>query len=465
MTIRKQIILLFSVTVVSVIAVIFIAIYMVFSEYREEEFQQRQKEKIKTTIKFLGDVEEMNESLAQAMDKITIHDFYDEKMLVFNEKKELIFSSIDDLPISIYKNILDKLSPENSWLETYEEEYDVVGVYVFDNRGRGYYGISKAFDEYGFTKLEFLRYILIFSFLIISALVITIAIYLSRRIAKPITAMARNIEKINFSKKLEPIEINHGNQDEIKLLVERFNALVDRTNEAFSFQKHAINHISHELKTPISVLVSKLEELENQEDITKLRKGINQQKRNTKNLANIINTLLSLSKVESQREVKTEKIRIDELIFDILEEVQVLDQDFSFNVDYLLDELDEKNLTLDVNKDLIRAALSNLILNAKNYATEKEAKIEISESNKKLFITIKNKGQLLSDKEDKYLFEYFFRGKNSYGSSGFGIGLVLAKRIINLHKGELSYKKQKPDLNIFVVELEKDYSSSSKQFS
>lgn len=457
MTIRKQIILLFSVTVVSVIAIIFIAIYMIFSEYREEEFQQRQKEKIKTTIKFLGDVEDMNESLAQAMDKITIHDFYDEKMLVFNEKKELIFSSIDDLPISIYKNILDKLSPDNSWIETYEEEYDVVGVYVFDNKGRGYYGISKAFDEYGFTKLEFLRYILIFSFLVIAALVITIAIYLSRRIAKPITAMAKNIEKINFNKKLDSLEINHGNQDEIKLLLDRFNALVDRTNEAFSFQKHAINHISHELKTPISVLVSNLEDLENEEDLEKLRKGINQQKRSTKNLASIINTLLSLSKVESQKKIKTEKNRIDELIFDIIEEVQILDQDFSFNVDYLMGELDEKNLTLSVNKDLMRSALSNLILNAKNYSSDKEAKIEISESKSKLFITIQNKGQLLTDNEEKYLFEYFFRGENSFGRSGFGIGLVLAKRIINLHNGELSYKKQNPNLNIFVVELVKNF--------
>ena len=453
MTIRKQILTLFSFTVISVIAIILSIIYMLFSEYREEEFQQRQKEKIKTTITLLDEIKEMNESIVEAMDKITIHDFYDEKLLVFDEHKELIFSSIDDLPINIYKNILGKLSPENTWIETYEEGYDVVGVFVENIGNNGYYGINKAYDEYGFTKLHFLRNILITSFLAVATLIIFIALYLSRKIAKPISDMANQMEKINLEKTVPNIDIPHGNQKEIILLQEKFNSLVKKTNEAFAFQKHAINHISHELKTPISIIVSNLEKLEDSDDPKELKRGIEKQKKETAKLANIINTLLILSKLETKNDLKTEKVRIDELVFDVIDEIQPALNDFSFKLDYVFEDITENNLTVSVNKELIKSAFSNLFFNAKNYSIEKEALIKMEKINNKLIIRIINKGPIILDKEEKYIFEYYFRGKNSHGFAGFGLGLVLAKRIIDLHGGSISYTKQLPDINEFKIEL------------
>ena len=429
----------------------FLFIFMLFSEYREEEFQQRQKEKILTTLKFLTDVKEMNESIAHAMDRITIHDFYDEKMLIYNNEKKLIYSSIDDLPISISQSILDRLSADNKWIETKEEEYDVIGIHVMSGDG-AFYGISKAYDEFGFTKLEYLKLVLIISFIAIAIALFFTTNYLANSLSKPIRLVAQKIKEYDFEKELEPLDIESTKGEEIDALAKRFNELMLRTNKAFAFQKHAINHISHELKTPISILVSNFDKMEGETDIKKLKEQIQQQKRGTKSLANIINTLLEIAKVESGKKLPKSKIRIDELIFDIAEELQIIYPDFLFKINYEIDADKNHQLLINANKQLLKSAFSNLMLNSIQYNSIQSADIILKAEGEDLTIAVTNQGELLKESEIPFLFDHFFRGKNSKGKSGFGLGLVLVKKIIELHRGDVNYLHQTNE-NTFIVKL------------
>ena len=452
MSIRKKILLYVSATVIFLIGVTFIFIFTLFSEYREEEFQQRQKEKILTTLQFLTDIEEMNESIAQAMDKITIHDFYDEKMLIYNNEKQLIYSSIDDLPISISNNILDQLSPQNSWIETKEGEYDVIGIYI-KNKEKSYYGISKAYDEFGFTKLEYLRIVLILVFFSITIILIFISNYISMKIAQPIGAVTKTIQNYDFEQKTTPIQLGKKSHGEFGILADRFNDLMKRTNDAFDFQKHAINHISHELKTPITILVSNFEKMEKETDIKKIKTLIEQQKEGTKSLANIINTLLEIAKVEAGHSLAKSLFRLDELVFDIVEELQLIHADFVFKLDYKLDTENESQLTIEGNKLLIRAALTNLMLNSIQYNSKKTTDLILTSDSDNISIELINEGPVINEKELPFLFNRFFRGENSQGKSGFGLGLVLVKKIIILHDGNILYKSKQNKFNCFKLIL------------
>ncbi len=448
MGIRKKILLYFSLTTISLIGIALFFIYTLFAEYREEEFQQRQKEKIKSTLFFLTEIKKADHDLLEAIDRLTINDLYDEKLLIFNADKKLIYSSIDDTPIQYSKDIIDNLSDANEWFETKDGLYDVVGLY-FQNNGNIYYGISKAYDKFGYSKLNYLKLILLFTFLIIVISTILIAFFLSKKITQPLLSITKKINSYNFEEDYNPIEIKQS-KNEISILAEQFNKLMKRMNEVFAFQKHAIHHISHELKTPIAILVSNFERIEKEKDLNTIKSLIKNQKEDTKNLSDIINSLLEISKAETENFLLTDKIRIDDMVFDIADELKQIYPDFQFSIEYLQIE-DENNLIISCNARLMKSAILNLMQNSILYSEDGKSKITISCFQQKVEITFENNGRTITKDENQYLFHHFFRGKNSKGKRGFGLGLVFVHKIISLHNGTVSYRSLNDNYNIFTI--------------
>ncbi len=451
MKIRDKILIYFSSTVIALSAISLSLIYILFSEFREEEFQQQQNEKIKYTVGLVTEFKQMSEKLALLLDAQDIHDFYDEKLLIFNGQKELIFSSLDSLPIAKTNQILNALSPSNQWVETKEQDYDLVGVYV-ENKGKTYYGVSKAYDAFGYSKMYFLRNVLIAIFVAISVIVVLMALYLSNIISKPITKLAENLNKYDLGSEKTALIKTDTSSYELKHLTERFNELLNRTNEAFAFQKNAIQHISHELKTPVAILVSELEKTENYTDIDEIKSVLTAQVNQAKSLGEIINVFLEISKIESGQQISKSNTRIDEVLFDIIGELKTIYPNFHFELNYFPSEFEESRLMLKSNKMLIKQAFQNLLLNCISYGSDQKAKIKIDCSlENKLRIAISNYGNPVSQEEENQLFNHSFRGENSEGKIGFGLGLVLAKKIMHFHNAEITYFNPEDNLNVFEV--------------
>ena len=450
MNIRKKILLYFSVVTPLITGIAFAFIYLFFSANREESFQMRQKEKIATTLRFLTEAKKTDEELIEALDRITINDLYDEKLLLFNSNKELIYSSIDDTPVSISKEMLSELNADNKWIETKEGLYDVIGTYIEKN-GNTYFGISKAYDIFGYSKLRYLQYILLFAFVSISVIMLLVSFYLSKKITQPLIAITEKITGYQFENQYTPIEVKET-QDEIALLAKQFNKLMKRMNEVFSFQKHAVHHISHELKTPIAVLVSNFERIEDETNIEKIKSLIKHQKEDTKSLSEIINSLLEIAKTETGNSLPQEKIRIDELVFDVSDELKNIYPNFQFSIEYIA-TIEEKALLITVNMRLIKAALMNLMQNCIQYSNDNKAKISISSTNNFVKIAFQNNGKVINESENQFLFQHFFRGENSKGKRGFGLGLVFIHKIIALHGGSTSYHTPESNSNIFTISL------------
>lgn len=449
MTIRNKILIYFSATVTMLTAVSFIAIYFLFAAYREEEFQQQQHEKIKYTVRMLVEYREMSENLADIMDELTIHDFYDERMLVFDKDKKLIFSSIDDLTITGYPEILHELNLHRRWIETKEQEYDVVGIYLEHNK-KSYYAVSKAYDAFGYSKMYFLRNLLLAIFVSIVLVVLLVSVFLSNKISRPITRLANKLNKYDLNSRQFKELTEETSSHELKHLTERFNDLLQRTNEAFAFQQHTIHHISHQLKTPVAILVSELEKIKQDVRIPELKAVLEPQINNAKSLGNIINALLEISRIESGQPIRKQQIRMDEVIFDVIEELNIIYTDFHFEVNYKPASFDEHRLIISVNDMLIRQAVHNLLANCIAYSDNARAGILIDcASPDVLKILISNSGQQVSATEEKSLFNLFFRGANSQGKTGFGLGLALVKRILQLNAASITYFRPDEHNNVF----------------
>lgn len=453
MKIRDKILIYFSSTVIVLAAISFSLVYILFSEYREEEFQQQQNEKIKYTVGLVSEFQQMSEELALMLDAQDIHDFYDEKLLIFNSKKELIFSSLDSLPIAKTNQILNELSPATQWIETKEDDYDLIGIYV-EHKGKTYYGVSKAYDAFGYSKMYFLRNVLIALFVAATVIVVFVSLYLSNIISKPITKLAENLNDYDLSSEQSALLKPDSTSSELKHLTERFNELLSRTNEAFAFQKNAIHHISHELKTPVAVLVSELEKTRTYTNIDEMKSVLTDQINQAKSLGEIINVFLEISKIESGQKIDDSETRIDEVIFNIIEQLEMVYPNFSFEVNFYPDEFEESKLILNTNKMLIKQAFQNLLLNCISYGSDQKAQIKIDCSlQNELRISISNYGKTVSEEEEKHLFKHSFRGKNSEGKIGFGLGLVLAKRIMEFHNAKIVYHSPEDNLNIFEVQF------------
>ncbi len=450
MSIREKILIYFSAVSITLVGIACFIIYLLFREYREEEFQMRQKEKIEITLKFLTEIRDIDDRLLEAMDRITLNDLYDEKLLIFDKRKQLIYASIDDTPIPFSRTILDGLSPENPWLEQKDGDYDVVGVFI-ENDSNAFYGISKAYDTFGYSQLYFLQQLLMLTFAGIAVIIVLVSFYLSKKISFPITMISRKISRYNFDKDFIPLTIRTTTK-EVASLSEQFNTLMKRLMEAYSYQKHAINHISHELKTPIAILVSNFERMEKEEDPMTLQMLLREQKEDTKSLGTIIDLLLEVSKMETSQPPATAELRIDELLFDAIEEVRKVREDFNFLVEYKgLEE--EGELIVVGNAPLLKMAFCNLLLNCTRYSSEHVARILIGKEARMVVVHLVNKGEVISDSEREFLFRRFFRGGNSKGTRGFGLGLVFVHKVVQLHNGGVEYRVGEENENIFTIKL------------
>jgi two-component system sensor histidine kinase ArlS len=449
MRIKKRILIYVCSTVIGITAITFLLIYILFYSYREQSFRKQQQNKIRYTVQLIQKYREQSAEISSILDEQDINDFYDEKLLVYDKEKDLIFSSLDSLEIPSARSILHSLSPAQQSVFSDERHYDVLGAYIESNR-QVYYAIIKAYDAFGYDKLSYLRNVLIVLFIVFSLLVILVSLYISGKISRPIALLADNIQHYDFSSNNEPLSAKTSTY-EIEHLTERFNELVRRTNEAFAFQKRTIDHISHQLKTPIAVLVSELERISRAADNEVIKQELDHQVVKAQSLGNIITVLLEISKVEAGQQLKKYTTRIDEMIYDIIGELNIIYPDFNFHIKYTPQELDEKRLEVLVNPLLVKQAFQNLLSNCIIYSSENKGSIEIDASQTGLLkIHLSNKGAIITDAEQKMLFQHFFRGENSRGQAGYGLGLVLTQKILAANNADVSYTNRDEE-NSFVV--------------
>lgn len=449
MKIRNKILLYFSSTVLVLSATSLVIVFLLFAAHREEEFQQQQFSKIKHTIGLIEEFGKMSAEISQLLDQQYINDFYDEKLLIYDHNKNLIFSSIDSLGIEKATSILHRLSVSHQWIETKEEDYDLIGVYI-ENNTKAYYAISKAYDYFGYSKKNFLQKVLITIFVLTAVTVLLLSFYLSHIITKPLTELTKRIGEYNLDDdSYQPVAI-HSNTRELQELSSKFNELLKRTTEAFNFQKNSIQHISHELKTPIAVLVSELERIGQLDDTEEIKTKLQGPIQKAKSLGNIINVLLQISKVQAGQDIPKSPLRMDDILFDCVAEANSLYPQFNFEVSFQDQNLEESTLTVMGNESLLKQALLNLVMNAVHYAEDNKAKITFSSKDGRLQISIVNAGKTLAEEEQTILFSQHFRGKNALHQQGFGMGLFLSQSILAFHGAAISYQAKEEE-NFFTV--------------
>jgi signal transduction histidine kinase len=442
---------LFTALVATLLLVSYTAIYFLYKEFKEDEFYLRLEQKALTTYKLLVEVKEIDNDMLKLIDRNTINALYNEKVLIFDDRHELIYSSIDDQTVSYSKELLNQIEKEKI-IRYQEGTLEVIGMQVKD-RGKKNYIIASADDTFGEAKLENLLYILIGSFF--AALIITgfLSYFYVKQAFAPIDILNRQITRIRQNRLNERVPASKS-QDELNQLANNFNQMLDRIESAFHVQRSFIQHASHELRTPLANLVVSCEAALNkdlsQEEYRALIESLNEEHRN---LVELTNALLLLSRYENEsNQVNMHDTRADEILFAVIDEVQFQypQHVIQFNFNDL--PQNEKELTVKGNEVLLKTALGNLLRNACKYTSDKKVAINLIVTPETVRFEFSNHGNTVNDDELDLLMQPFFRGKNSETIKGYGLGLSIANRIVELHKGKLSYSKD-TNTNRFSIEL------------
>src|SRR6478609_6946291 len=322
MKLQNRIIIYFSSAFIAVLGIALLGIYLLMSINREQEFMLRLKDKTSTTYKLLIEVKEIDHDILQTLDRNTINNLYDEKILLFDSAGTNIYSSVDDIKILFPLEIIKQLKQGEEDIAYREGDYEVYAHVIDDNEKR-FYAIGKAYDKYGREKLNFLGWALFFIYVVVLILVVIISIYISKQITNPILKLTLEVNNKNIDN-LSRIHVP-ASRDEIASLSTGFNNMLARVEDAYTYQKNFIQHMSHELKTPIAILISNIERTLADENPERWKDSFEFQKNGLMQMASVINTLLDISKYETNPELLlSQSLRVDELIFECFESLSVV---------------------------------------------------------------------------------------------------------------------------------------------
>ncbi|MBF4519425.1 HAMP domain-containing histidine kinase [Flavobacterium sp. ANB] len=447
MTLKNRISLLVSLLFTILFGLASTLIFILYSNFRKEEFRDRLEIKALSNIKLLVNVKQVDNQLLKIIDQNSINKLYDEKTLVFDSHYRLIYSSIDDAKINWSIDDLKYLKKNKTFFKQ-QGDYEVYGVF-YDTKDRDFYALISATDDYGKRKLLFLRYTLIISYIFFTCVCWVVTSITVKKLMSPLSSFHQKIKKINENNLDTRVE-SKSNNNEIDLIANEFNFMMDRIEISYQKQKEFTAHASHELRTPLSRITSQIENTI--ADPTTSIKGktfLNTILTDVNQLTELINSLLILSKIDNKKHENTEVQRMDEILFSAIENLNKSFPDFV--ILFEMEESDNLDTALEIkgNKNLLEIALSNVLKNACVYSDNKQAIVKISTDNNTLLISILNTGNTLTESEQKNLFQPFMRGENSKGTSGFGLGLRIVQRILNLHNSSITYSVPNINTNLF----------------
>lgn len=218
-----------------------------------------------------------------------------------------------------------------------------------------------------------------------------------------------------------------------------------------------ISVVSHQLRTPLTgirwsteVLIKNKENNLNNNQLELL----NQIKVINLSLIKLVNDLLDLSKIELGRKfiIKKEEFNFFDLVQEVLDDNLFLFTSKKIKINNNI----SKSLQLKADRDKIKQALQNLVINSAKYSN-KNGKIDLSTNidKNKLFFFIKDNGIGVPKEQQKYLFSKFFRAENAslQDTSGTGLGLYISKEIIKNHGGDLFFKPNNKQGSVFYFYL------------
>jgi two-component system sensor histidine kinase CpxA len=221
-------------------------------------------------------------------------------------------------------------------------------------------------------------------------------------------------------------------EDEISALGADFNLMAERLNDLLQSQRQLVRDVSHELRSPLARLRVALELAERSGD---RKKALVRIEKEADELERLITELLSLARLESgQSGFERQRLRLDELITKVVTDADFEAQAHDKRVNYTSQEI-----TVVGDAVLLRSAVENVVRNAVRHTPARSTvEVSLSAEARVCVIRVKDSGPGVPESQLQAMFEPFTRTAEARdrGSGGFGLGLAIARRAMQIHGGD-----------------------------
>ncbi|MCG9879268.1 MAG: HAMP domain-containing histidine kinase, partial [Bacteroidia bacterium] len=436
--IKNSLTLKFTLIVASILFIFSVFTYQFSELFRRDEFTIRLKNVSTNVVKNYLDKVELTPEILRLMYQKQLNRFPEERLIIADENREVIFASnpLEDIEVDLLKKLyITRLS--------FEETDDATEyiAYIYDFNGTNYFIISSAIDKAGKEKLRFLLILLILLNLFFIIMAAVSGWYFSKQALQPIKKVISEVENITEISLDHRVSIGNG-KDEIAQLAMVFNKMLDRIQNSFELQKLFVANASHEFRTPLTSMKGQIEVLllkdRTESDYLKTFHSLQD---DLQNLISLINGLTDLAKASVEfPNTKLVPVSILDVVMDTKDEL--LRRKSHYKIKLAWGEFPEEEQKIQTLGDyaLLKSALNNLIDNACKFSSHHEASVDVRFYLDSIFIEIADNGPGISQKDLPHIFEPFYRSNETRTVSGYGIGLSLVKKTIDLHLGQIEFK-------------------------
>lgn len=241
-------------------------------------------------------------------------------------------------------------------------------------------------------------------------------------------------------------------QVSLKHQVQMANLMMEQEKDLNEKKLSFFTHISHEFRTPLTLIISPIEEFLNIKNSQIDSKELIVVYRNARRLLSLVDQLLHFRKSDAD-ELKVTKFNLvtfcKEVYLCFIQQAKIKELNFEF-------KCDREEIEMYADKEKIEIALFNLISNAFKYTPQHGTiTFTLLEEQSVVKLIVSDTGTGISEEAGSRLFDKFYQAsdKDSNNKAGFGIGLYLVKKFVEVHSGSITYQSKKGEGTEFVMEM------------
>ncbi|WP_187270241.1 sensor histidine kinase [Pontibacter qinzhouensis] len=327
----------------------------------------------------------------------------------------------------------------NGIAKHYENGVHYVGLYKEHAAGEdGILVVSSARDVDGDAYRKRLKTTLALAFLAAVFVMTLTTVFFSKRMFGPMVKIIKKVNSINAFNLNDRLEKEHS-LEEIGELQDTLNGMLQRIETAFKAQQDYVSNISHSLRTPLTIIAGEAEialsQLEKEHKATYSLQMIMQE---TEKLKHIINVLLELARSENNTQANAWRVlRLDEVLESVKEIIYKMDSRYKLKIDFSNFPENDSMLYVSCNEHLLSLAICNIILNGFKYSDNQDVRLKLHAADNEVKLQVIDSGIGIAPSEQDKIFNPYYRGSNTFDYEGFGVGLPLAMKILEMHKGTI----------------------------